>query len=172
MTKEFYAIVQFQSNRQFQGREYIYKVPKRLIRDENDLELERFAIVSNFNHKDSNSILDLSEDIANAIKPVRINKIMNEDDFIESDYVNDADDLNYRKINQDEKVEYKYLLSFIKDDINDYIEDIEREKEKEKIEKLMRLRLQKLEKKKSFDNIVRQYDDKELNELFNRFKEL
>ncbi|BDE75779.1 hypothetical protein [Staphylococcus phage S6] len=172
MTQEFYAIVQFQTNRKFQGKEYIYKVPKRLIKNEDELGLEKFAIVSNFNHKDSNSVLSLAEDIANAIRPVKINKIMNEDEFIESEYVEDADDLNYRKTDQDERVEYKYLLSFIKDDVYDYIEDIEKEKEKEKIEKLMRLRLQKLEKKKSFDNIVASYDDKELNELFNRFKEL
>ncbi|QQO92419.1 hypothetical protein CPT_Machias_025 [Staphylococcus phage Machias] len=169
---KYYLIGKFTSNREFKGREYIYKVPEKLVTPElieNIGSFDRdYALVTTANYSTATTL----EDFAVSVKPIRVESIMTEDEFIRSEYVKDLNDLEYRTDEEDEVHEYKEIISFIGRDIFEHFKNLDKKKEKEKLEKLMKLRMQKLESEKDIEDKISKYEDKELSELYNKYKEL
>ncbi|UAJ17128.1 hypothetical protein UFVDC4_00201 [Staphylococcus phage vB_SauM-UFV_DC4] len=176
MENNYYAVAQFQNQREFKGKEYIYKVPEYLLTKENSY-FHKYALVSNLNlnevnlnddgvHKD-----DL-EKFASSVKVVKVLKIMNEEEFIQSEYVNSAEDLNQRINREGESFEYKNIVSFFDNELKTHIDYISESNRKEKLEKLMKIRMEKLNKEKDLKERVSEYNDKELDKLFIEYKKL
>lgn len=176
MENNYYAVTQFQNQREFQGKEYIYKVPEYLLKKENSYFSE-YALVSNLNLNEVNLNVDEVhnddlEKFASSVKVVKVLKIMNEEEFIQSEYVNNAIDLNQRISREGEIFEYKNIVSFFDNELKTHIEYISKDKKKEKLEKLIRIRMEKLNKEKNLQERIIKYQDNELDELFKEYKEL
>lgn len=176
MTENFYAVVNFQSKREFQGRDYIYKVPGYLFEEGYPTnEGNKYGLVSNLNlsEVDLDDVTnDTKEKFASSTKVVKVLKIMTEEEFIQSDYVDSFDDLKFRNSSEGELFEYKNLVAFFDDQLDTHIQYIRKDTEKEKLEKLMNIRMQKLNEEKSLEDKVNKYADQELNDLFNKYKSL
>ncbi|QDJ97737.1 hypothetical protein PALS2_112 [Staphylococcus phage PALS_2] len=176
MENNYYAVAQFQNQREFKGREYIYKVPEYLLEKENSY-FSKYALVSNLNLNevnlnDTGVHNDDLEKFASSVKVVKVLKIMDEEEFIQSEYVNSVKDLDQRINQEGETFEYKNIVSFFDNELITHIDFISKDNKKEKLEKLMRIRMEKLNKEKNLQERIIQYQDNELDELFKKYKEL
>lgn len=176
MENNYYGVVQFQSQKEFKGREYIYKIPEYLLEKENSY-FHKYALVSNLNLSEVNLNVDGIhnddlEKFASSVKAVKVLKIMDEEEFIQSEYVNSVDDLDQRINQEGESFEYKNIITFFDNELTTHVEYISKDNKKEKLEKLMKIRMEKLNKEKDLKERVSEYKDNELDELFREYRRL